>query len=191
MSEFMDGYAQSKKGGDAWVKWKVEDALSLHPNYINLLGYQSGDALEFLNKEKALFDHALREMGYRLVPLKITYPKEIKSKKDRGVLPFEITSQWVNRGVGKAARDFHMKLTLRGDAGGNLAHSSAMRTSTWLKGKTYDAKVQAEFPPLETGTYHLRFGLCDSIGDEPLQLPLKNRDADGTYELGTICVIAD
>src|SRR4051812_36747939 len=101
LSEFFDGYAQSKGGGDKWLRWKIDDALSLHPNYISLLGWQGADSLAFINEQPELFKSALARMGYRLVPTRVAYPMSIAS----GVA-FAIEMRWINRGVGRALRDY-------------------------------------------------------------------------------------
>ena len=69
----------NKPGGAKWLKFMIDDALSLHPNYINVLGYQAGDALAFIREQPALFSRGLREMGYRLVPTRVTYPSLIRA----------------------------------------------------------------------------------------------------------------
>lgn len=97
-SEFVYGYGQSKKGGSNWVNWKIDDALSLHPNYINLLGWQSGDALAFLRERPDLIVHGLCRMGYRLVPTRMRHPAAITSDT-----PFRLEMEWVNRGVGDSS----------------------------------------------------------------------------------------
>jgi hypothetical protein len=185
MSEFMDGYGQSKKGGDAWVKWKVEDALSLHPNYINLLGYQAGDALEFMRERKDLFDHALREMGYRLFPAKVTYPVTIKPKQ-----AFDIEADWLNRGVGRAMHDFPLLLVLADAQGRSIARCTTqpLPTSKWIKGPTYNVKLSATFDDVPDGEYHLRVALIDPNSKKPIELPLQKRSDDGSYEIGNIRV---
>ena len=62
-SEFMNGYTQSKAGGAKWLEWKINDALSLHPNYISLLGWQGADSLTFIKERADLFNSALRAHG--------------------------------------------------------------------------------------------------------------------------------
>ena len=99
MGEFLGGYNSLKKGGSNWVTWVVQDALSLHPNYINLLGWQSGDARDFARERPELIAHGLRQMGYRLVATRIQYPKMVTNG-----IPFQVRSDWVNRGVGRALR---------------------------------------------------------------------------------------
>ena len=188
MSEFMDGYAASKKGDAGWVKWKVEDALSLHPNYINLLGYQAADALAFLRERKDLIDHGLRTMGYRLVPTKLTYPDEIKSNET-----FEVSSEWVNRAVGRAMKDFRLILVLADAEGKPIASCTTepLETSKWLKGNTYKIARDARFRGVAPGTYDLRIGLIDPATSKPVGLPLKDPASAGSYRVGRIRVTSN
>jgi hypothetical protein len=186
MCEFMDGYESSKKGKPGWIEWKVEDALSLHPNYINLLGYQCGDALAFLHERKDLIEHGLRTMGYRLVPTKLTYPTEIVSGEK-----FEITGEWVNRAVGRAMRDFTLRLTLANNDGKVIAtaDAGAIATSKWVKGKTYPVQNTATFNDVAAaGTYNLCLTLVDPQDGAAIGLPLKDADGQGGYRVGTVNV---
>lgn len=187
-SEFMDGYAASKKGDDGWVRWKIEDALSLHPNYVNLLGYQSGDALDFMRECRDLFEHGLRTMGYRLVPEKLTYPSRIVAGES-----FEISGEWVNRAVGRAMRDFTLKLSLADDAGKVVATADAgpLGTDKWIKGKTYPIQRKAMFANIPAGAFQLHVSLMDPKTSKPIQLPLKNVSSDGSYPIGPISVAAN
>jgi uncharacterized protein DUF4832/glycosyl hydrolase family 42 (putative beta-galactosidase) len=188
MSEFMDGYAQSKEGEAGWVKWKVDDALSLHPNYVNLLGYQGTDALGFLREQKDLIEHGLRTMGYRLVPTNVTYPEEITSDE-----AFEISGEWINRAVGRAMKDFRLMLVLAGSDGKPIASCTTepLETSKWLKGNTYKMTCGARFRGVGPGTYDLRIGLIDPVTSKPVGLPLRDPAGDGSYRVGRIRVTSN
>src|SRR4051812_6671248 len=107
LSEFVDGFWQSKAGNEKWIAWKIEDALSLHPNYISLLGWQGADALAFTKERRDLFSLGLKRMGYRLVPTKVVYPSVIDAGK-----PLDLEMHWANRGVGRALRDYELQLQL-------------------------------------------------------------------------------
>jgi hypothetical protein len=185
MAEFVDGYADSLKGGEKWVQWKIDDALSLHPNYINLLGWQCGDALAFLKEEPELIEHGLRTMGYRLVPTRITYPSEIHAGER-----FRIDSDWINRGVGRAMRDYLLRLTLTDDKDATIAAADAgtLDTDAWIKGATYQATKSVPFENATPGAYQLRMTLIDQREKRPINLPLADRREDGSYPVGAIRV---
>src|SRR5205823_3516494 len=75
--EFLGAYSSVKKGGSNWVSWMVEDALSLHPNCLNFIGWQCADARAFAHERPDLIAQGLRQMGYRFVPKEIEYPRTI------------------------------------------------------------------------------------------------------------------
>jgi hypothetical protein len=184
-SEFMEGYAASKKGAPGWVEWKVDDALSLHPNYINLLGYQAADALQFMRERIDLFELGLRTMGYRLVPTTLTYPGTIEPGET-----FEIAGEWVNRGVGRAMRDFVLRASLTDASGKAIATIDAkgLGTDKWVKGKTYKTASSVTFKALPAGRYSLALGLIDPRSGETIRLPLKRQNADGLCPVGEVTV---
>jgi hypothetical protein len=181
MCEFLGGYEANKKGGRKWLEWILEDALSLHPNYINLLGYQAGDALAFLKEQPELVAKGARSMGYRLVPTRVIYPSAISS----GV-PFRITMLWVNRGVGRALRDYRLQLVLTDEKGGVAATCDAgpLETANWVKGQNYKALKQAVFHNTPDGNYQLRLGLIDPATSKAIGLPIKGGDETYIYPLG-------
>lgn len=183
MSEFVDSYTASKRGRKGWVEWKVEDALSLHPNYIALLGWQGADARDFLRERPDLIAHGLRHMGYRLVPTKVVYPRTIA-----GGPRFRIETTWVNRGVGRAMRDYRLHLSLT-DASGKIAatcDTGPLPTSKWIKGKEYATAAGVTFPDTPAGVYQLRFRLTDPDTGRPISLPLGGADKNGSCLIGEI-----
>jgi hypothetical protein len=186
MSEFVDGYADSMKGGEQWVRWKIDDALSLHPNYVNLLGWQGADALNFLKEQPTLIEHGLRTMGYRLVPTRVTYPAQIRA----GEL-VRIESEWLNRGVGRAMRKFQLRVTLVDGEGATRASADggAVDSDQWIKGETHRTAASVTFKDVSGGAYRLCLALVDLADGQPINLPLTGRREDGTYDVGAIRVM--
>jgi hypothetical protein len=178
--EFVQGYAEAKAGGEKWINAMLDDALTLHPNYINVLGYCGGDALAFVREQRGIFEHGAREMGYRLVPTRVTYPKKIRSGDD-----FEAEMAWVNRGVGRAMRDFHGVFLVVDEKGKEIARCDAGGTGAdrWVKGSSYEVRKKVRFEKLAGGKYALRVGLLD--GERWIAMPLKSGDGK-TYPLGEI-----
>jgi hypothetical protein len=179
--EFVDGFGDSKRGREGWVDWKIDDALSLHPNYINLLGWVGGDALNFMSERRDLFEHGLRNMGYRLVPTKLSYPVEIVSGK-----AFEVSGEWVNRAVGRAMVDFKLKLTLADASGKTVATAEAggLGTDKWVKGKTYPVKSDITFKDVKAGEYQVFLSLVDPRDGKAIGLPVTGGTSDRSYRLG-------
>ncbi|MDB6153393.1 MAG: hypothetical protein JWL90_1846 [Chthoniobacteraceae bacterium] len=185
MSEFLGGYAQNKKGGDKWVRSMVDDALSLHPNYIALLGWQGGDARDFLRNEPELVSKGSREMGYRLVPVKVSCPNRLAPAQ-----LFTITTEWINRGVGRAQRNFELLVSLRDktDAAVFRADAGPIPSSQWVKGATYSTTHTLTFENLTPGDYWLAVRVVDPATRRTIELPLKHKLADGSYTLGIVTV---
>ncbi|HEX8916775.1 MAG TPA: DUF4832 domain-containing protein [Humisphaera sp.] len=187
MSEFVDGYAASKRGRPGWVERKVNDALSLHPNYVNLLGWQGCDALAFLRERRDLVDDGLRRMGYRLVSTAVTHPRRCRAG---GTL--RVATQWVNRGVGRALRDYTLRASLA-DAAGKVVASAdvgTMGTAGWVAGRTYDVAGEFAVPLLAAGEYELRLSVVDPGTKRTIRLPLAGGTNDGSYAVGRLTVDA-
>ena len=185
-SEFVDGYHASKKGRKGWVEWKIEDALSLHPNYVNLLGWQSADARDFMVERADLIAHGLRTMGYRLVPTKVSFPRVVRAGQ-----AFELKSEWVNRAVGRAMRDYVLRVALVDSAGNPVATADAGATGcqTWVKGRTYPLAQHVTFRNVPPGAYRLAVGMTDPKGRTPIALPLAGGDAGRGYPVGQVDVV--
>lgn len=169
-SEFVGGYAKTKEGGQPHVEWTVNDALSLHPNYVGLLGYGGRDALDFTQEQPALVAQGLRTMGYRIVPTRVKTGPDF------------LEIDWVNRGVGKALRDyrlFYRQVSRFGqvmDAG----EAGAVDCSLWLRDQPRTTRHALRLDP----SLRLQLGLRDPASWRMIQMPLADRTADGYYPVG-------
>ena len=173
-------------GAPGWVEWKINDALSLHPNYVCLLGWQGADALAFCRERDDLIDRGLRTMGYRLVPTRVKYPAEIAAGR-----PARVEMEWVNRGVGRAMRDYQIKFMLT-DAGGQTvatADGGPLGTDKWVKGNTFPIAKPVEFDKVPMGEYILRIAVIGRENGPVIGLPLGGRADDGSYPVGTLHVV--
>jgi hypothetical protein len=181
--EFIQGYADAKAEGTARVKALIDDALSLHPNYMNLIGWQGADALAFVHERPDLFAYALRNMGYRLMPTTIRYPSTLAAGS-----PLRIESTWENRAVGRAMRDLHLVLSLIDQAGKTIARVDAGPTGAdhWIKGEPATVVKQVIFKPVPPGSYRLALALADPTDGRPIALPIANRIEDGSFPIGPI-----
>jgi hypothetical protein len=180
MSEFAGGYAQAKRGGDGWLRRVVDDALSLHPNYVCLLGWQGADALAFLREQPGLVAHGRLTMGYRLVPTAVRIPAQVVPG-----MAATVSSDWTNRGVGRALRKARLRWSLL-DAGGAAVAAittGPVDTDTWMRGATATVASVLPIPVLPAGRYGIAVALIDPQGDVALALPLPGRRADGAYPL--------
>lgn len=184
MSEFCGGYVGTKPGGERWQRFMIDDALSLHPNYVNLLGWQAGDALAFCKEKPEWVKHGLRTMGYRLVPLEVYYPRSLRAGEE-----ITLASEWTNRGVGRALRAYELRLVLINEAGAEVANVSAgtMATDQWIKGNNYCASNSARIPTtLSAGRYTLGIRLVDPRSQRPITLPVVDAREDRAIWLADI-----
>jgi hypothetical protein len=152
---------------------------------MNLLGWQGQDALDFIRERPDLISHGSRTMGYRLALTKVVLPSEIRADT-----PFEIKLEWVNRGVGRAMRDFLLRLSLRDSQGKPMATCDigALQTSRWLHGEQQTAAHTTRFKGVPPGQYELCVELIDPQSHQPIALPLKRKVGEGVYALGQIKV---
>jgi hypothetical protein len=179
MGEFLGGYSSVKKAGTNWVNWMIEDALSLHPNYINLLGWQSADALKFTRERPDLVAHGLLRMGYRLVPIKISFPKAIQAHE-----PFRIRMEWINRGVGRAMQDFEIAFELQDEHGRSQSEVFPFPCSRWVASEKHIITLPVKFSDPKPGLHTLSFNIRTQAGQKIL-LPLRDR-IDGSYIVGSM-----
>jgi hypothetical protein len=161
----------------------IDDALSVHPNYVALLGWQGGDALAFTQERPELVEKGLREMGYRFVPTAITLPETVHSDTK-----FVIASEWLNRGVGRAAQNYSMTLILE-DSAGKLRpfDTGALPTREWIKGKTYAVRNGVELKGVPAGDYQGFITLIDLRSGTRVGLPLPD-GKDKAYPIGQLHV---
>jgi hypothetical protein len=181
--EFIQGYGEAKVAGKVWLKALIDDALSLHPNYINLIGWDGGDALSFLREQPELVAYGQRNMGYRLMPTSITYAPRVSAGET-----FHFESTWENRAAGRAMRDVRLVLLLVDESGKTVATADAGATGAnkWVKGRSCDVNKEIVFHDVAAGTYRLRLALIDPADDRRIALPLPGASDDHVYAVGTI-----
>jgi hypothetical protein len=163
------------KGWD--VNYIIDQSLKWHISSFN--GKSSAVPQEW----QPAVDRWLKEMGYRFVLRKFTYPPVVRQN---GKLEF--ATWWENKGVAPCYRQFPLTLRLKS------ARRTAMFTAdadirTWLPGDViYDDAVfiSADMPP---GEYDLAIALVDPQTREPkVRLAIEGRGTDGWYTLGKIRV---
>jgi hypothetical protein len=185
MSEFVDSYSQMSRAGGKYLEWVIDDALSLHPNYISLLGYSGRDAQRFMLERPDLLGRGLRGMGYRLVPIQIDSPKILTPNA-----PFTLKMQWTNRAAGRALHDFILKIHLAEPGSATpiaTIEAGPLPTSTWLQGDTHSLEVEAIFPSIHAaGTMQLLISLHHPISGTAIQLPLTTRTHDGLHKISEV-----
>jgi len=131
-----------------------------------------------------LVDDWLKQMGYRFVLRRFSYPNEINKN---GKLTFK--SWWENKGVAPCYKNFTLAMRLKSDDIAVVLPTDADITE-WLPGDiVYDNSV---FIPIDlpTGNYDVQISLVDHLNYEPrVKLAIKGRGEDGWYQLGRIKII--
>ena len=183
--EFLGGYNSMKQGGSNWVTWVVHDALSLHPNYLNLIGWQGADARDFIRDRPDLFALGLREMGYRFVPTKITCTINPTNRTR-----LKIEMDWQNRGTGRALRDYELTFLLTPSGKTNVIKSTpfTLPTSQWIKGTTYSIRHEVPFKNLRPGEYRFAISLRDPASDCTIAPPLAHGSPTAGYNIGPVLI---
>src|SRR5205085_542001 len=131
---------------------------------------------------------ALVRMGYRLVPTRVAHPNSIVVGT-----PFKIETRWINRGVGRALRDYELRLYLVAADAHIVATASGgpVQTSKWAAVGEHNVTAQALFKNVPAGTYQLAIGLHDKTSQRNIELPVAGSGQLGSYRVGDISVTAD
>lgn len=135
-----------------------------------------------------LIDEWIKKMGYRFVPRRISYSREVSPN---GALNF--TTWWENKGVAPIYRKFPLALRLRNTQNRTILVTEA-DIREWMPGDIlYNDKVFIPYD-LPAGEYDLELALIEQpreSGVEPgpaVKLPIDARTQDGWYTLGKIRV---
>ena len=95
IAEFCNGYAQYKQEGKS-IRACINEALELHPNYMVLMGWdKNGGAADFYKNELEEIKYALKNMGYRMVLEKASYPTAVSKGRK-----LSVSTDWVNMAFG-------------------------------------------------------------------------------------------
>jgi hypothetical protein len=102
-----------------------------------------------------------------------------------------LKSEWANRAVGRAMRDYLLRVTLLDAAGKPVASADAGPTGChrWVKGQSYPLAQQVTLRDAAPGTYQLSVTVMDPRGGKPIALPLVDGDAEKNYRIGEVNVI--
>jgi hypothetical protein len=176
--EFFGSYPQAKQNGAEWLQWMIEDGLSLHPNYMNTIGWCD---LNFIREQPATIRYGLRNMGYRLVPTRVQFPLALYAGE-----PVQIKMDWINRGVGRAMQNFELRLLLADSQGKTVACTAGlMDTQKWIKGQNYTVVRDIQFRGMPRGGCQLYLAVIDPRTGRPIGLPLRDGRPDGYYKIAS------
>lgn len=183
VAEFFICYNQGK-GREGIRGYHPEDALeeafSLHPNYIMLMW----DSVSFYNERQDLIDYGLRRMGYRLAPVKVEIQDNLKP--DQWI---SIIHTWTNFAVGRLCEKYDLAVKVENEKGEKVKEiiDYGFEPTVLVEGKdtTFISNLQL---PSKQDNYILKFAVVDKTGKAKIKLPLENQDKDGFYKVAQFSV---
>ena len=163
--------------GKEEVQYIFDQALKWHVSSFNAKSSAVPD------EWTPLVDEWIKQMGYRFVLRKLTYPVEVRPN---GQLPF--TSWWENTGVAPIYKDYKLAFRLKNAERAEVIFSDC-RIRGWMPGDNlyYDkVYIPAGMP---TGEYQLQIAIVNELTKEPaIKLAIDGMQPDGWYPLGQITV---
>ncbi len=171
---------------------------------------------EQLEDNRETIDRINRRMGYRLMPVSVTWPQNVSIASTQASYHqygdvtrhgdiaerFKVQWSWMNKGVAPCYPGGYPALTLRDKKGGIVSvlvdESLNMRgLNTGLPGKTPVTEHESEFiiglyaPTTRPGTYDLYISVGQRDGTPTIALPLKDSDGQRRYRIGTVTLRAE
>ncbi|MCX5674052.1 MAG: DUF4832 domain-containing protein [Planctomycetota bacterium] len=147
---------------------------------------------EFLAECKDLVDRINRRLGYRLVPVEISWPKSVRVG---GTL--RIAAAWKNAGVAPCLPGGRPAMTLKDEKGGIVGvftdeafdvRTLPVAAPGQAEARAQDVTFRLPFN-LAAGTYQVHVSVGTRTGTPRIALPLAGGDGTRRYRLGTIEVL--
>lgn len=202
--EHYGGSLQRKAWDGALLMKSVED---YHASFMSIHWWPE----EFLKDNRAVIDAINMRMGYRLMPVSVTWPKTLTiastqasynqygdvTSHGNASRRFKVQWSWTNKGVAPCYPGGHPALTIKDDKGGIVSVLvDATLNMRDLKvgdpGKAPVAAHESEFiiglyaPTTRPGTYDLYLSVGSRDGTPTIELPLEGGDGQRRYKLGSI-----
>ncbi|MFA6241250.1 MAG: DUF4832 domain-containing protein [Candidatus Hydrogenedentales bacterium] len=185
------------EGGQRWgydLRTALDEALQYNANYVMLCNWDLGvedtkqdlsaaPPVSFYNTHGDLMDDVLREMGYRLVPVRMDMPESLVAGHN-----FVVAHTWENRGQGRLPYPYRFELCL--ERNGKTCWRSVdplFNPTNIVRGESFRWLSEFSLPGegLEPGRYDVRIALVDENGKRRIALPLNDGDRLG-YRVGSV-----
>ncbi|MDA3925006.1 MAG: DUF4832 domain-containing protein [Kiritimatiellae bacterium] len=148
-----------------------------------------------LNENRDVIDKINLRMGYRLMPVNVSWPAKIKVGQH-----FKVQWKWANKGVSPCYPGGYPALTLKDEKGGivSVLSDESLDMKTLKTGALEKAPVfshESEFvvglvaPTTKAGKYDVYVSVGARDGTPRIALPLKDDDGQRRYQLGTIEIV--
>jgi hypothetical protein len=96
----------------------------------------------------------------------------------------------MNRGVGRALRDYELQFSLVSPGGRVVATTSGgpIQTNKWAAGQEHNVSAKAEFKNVPAGNYQFAIDLYDEKSRREIELPISGVGPSGKYRIGPMTV---
>lgn len=182
-------YAGSK-GRGAWNgDLLIRSVEEYHASFMSIHGWPR----ELLNENRPVIDHINQRIGYRLLPLEVSWPVALEI----GEPDFLVKWSWVNKGVAPCYPGGFPCVTLKDSGGGIVAvltdESLDMRSlKVGLPGEAPSTMHESTFtiggiaPTTQPGSYDLFVSVGLREGTPRIALPLPEEDGQRRYRIGKV-----
>lgn len=203
-------YAGSKKR-HAWNgALLLKSVEEYHASFLSIHAFPQ----EYLAENRAIIEQINQRMGYRLQPLVVSWPKQVKISTQQAAFTkygdvsrhsdpracFKVKWSWTNKGVAPCYPGAWPALTLKDEQGGIVAvltdESLDLRgLQVGPPGAAPITEQESEFriglygPTTRPGTYDVFVSAGNRDGTPRIALPLGGDDGQHRYRLGTITLV--
>lgn len=157
---------------------------------------------EFLEINREVIDKINQRLGYRLMPVEVTYPKTVRiaSTQDGDIKNrFNVQWTWANKGVAPCYPGGFPALTLKDEHGGivSVLTDETLNMRDLQVGPPQETPLtshESEFilglyaPTTAPGTYDLFISVGTRDGTPTIALPIAGDDGQRRYRIGSIIV---
>ena len=189
----------------------VESVEAYHASFMSIHGFPKA----YLAENREMIDAINKRMGYRLMPVSVTWPKmvTIATPQDaftayKDVTPhgdtekrFKVTWSWVNKGVAPCYPGGYPALTLKDNKGGvvSVLVDDTLSVRDLQVGPPGEAPARAHesesivglyAPATRPGTYDLYISVGKRDGTPTIAMPLKDDDGQRRYRIGPVTLQA-
>lgn len=179
-------------GRKAWSKDLLLKSIEdYHASYMSIHWWPR----ILLNENRDVIDKINLRMGYRLMPVEVSWPATVKIGTH-----FKVQWQWANKGVAPCYPGGFPALTLKDDKGGIVSvlsdeslNMKALKTAA--PGKAPVTTHESDFivgliaPATKPGKYDVYVSVGDRDGTPRIALPLVGDDGQRRYKLGSVGVL--
>ncbi|MDZ4199144.1 MAG: malectin domain-containing carbohydrate-binding protein [Kiritimatiellia bacterium] len=181
----IETYHYRKIKDTAWQNGSTltREVEQLHASWVGVHHYPR----EWLEENRDLAVRLGNRMGYWFILHCAVYPQNVQAGEE-----FQIQLNWENRGVAPIYRNYPVALSLirivDGAEGFRGAHP-AVDIRRWNPGRVTQTYLAWNLPKdLAPGSYRVRIGLVESLGDPTakIKLGIEGREPDLFYPIGTV-----